>query len=72
MDGKSEFFGRKGNKIGETNYKENKKHGDMMLFSKKGKLIYHVIYKEGVKTRDVIKKYPTNTFHQKIKNNYFA
>ena len=35
-----------------------------MLFSKKGKLIYHVVYKKGVKTKDVIKKYLTNTFHQ--------
>ena len=67
MDGKSEFFGRKGNKIGETNYKENKKHGDMMLFSKKGKLIYHVIYKEGVKSRDVIKKVSYKYFSSKNK-----
>ena len=35
LDGKSEYFSRRGNKIGETNYKENKKHGDMMLYSKK-------------------------------------
>ena len=67
LDGKSEFFGRKGNKIGETNYKENKKHGDMMLFSKKGKLIYHVIYKEGVKARDVIKKVSYKYFSSKNK-----
>ena len=30
LDGKSEYFSRRGNKIGETNYKENKKHGDMI------------------------------------------
>ena len=71
LDGKSEFL-VEGNKIGETNYKENKKHGDMMLFSKKGKLIYHVIYKDGLKLGMSLRKYPTNTFHQKIKNNYFA
>ena len=37
----------------------------MMLFSKKGKLIYHVIYKEGVKTRDVIKKVSYKYFSSK-------
>ena len=67
LDGKSEYFSRRGNKIGETNYKENKKHGDMMLYSKRGKLIYHVIYKEGVKTKDVIKKVSYKYFSSRNK-----
>ena len=33
-----------------------KKHGDMKVFSKRGKLISHVIYKDGVKLKDVLKK----------------
>ena len=38
-----------------------------MLFSKKGKLIYHVVYKEGVKTKDVIKKVSYKYFSSKGK-----
>ena len=38
------------------NYKNNKKNGNMKVYSNRGKLISHVVYKNGVKIKDVLKK----------------
>jgi antitoxin component YwqK of YwqJK toxin-antitoxin module len=46
----------KGKTISEVNYKEGKKHGDFKVYDKKGNLIKHQIYKNGVKDKDVIQK----------------
>ena len=40
----------------ETNYKNNRKHGDVKVYSKRGKLISHIVYKEGIKVKDLINK----------------
>ena len=46
----------KGNLISETTYKNNKKHGAVKMYSKRGKLISHLVYKNGVKIKDEINK----------------
>ena len=56
LDGTCKEYDRRGNLKSEINYKGNKKHGNMKVYTKRGKLILHVVYKEGVKTKDVLKK----------------
>ena len=56
MEGNYQNFNRKGSLISETNYKKNRKNGDVKIYSKRGKLISHFIYKDGLRIKDEIKK----------------
>ena len=38
----------------------NKKHGVMKVYSNRGKMVLHVLYKDGVKTKDILKNIDYN------------
>ena len=47
LNGKTTQYSRRGKKLSETSYKSNKRHGPMIIYGKRNKVIYHAVYKNG-------------------------
>jgi len=56
MHGQTIQYGRRGDRLSETNYKDNRTHGSMIIYGKRDKVIYHAVYKNGTLDEVLIEK----------------
>ncbi|MFT7613510.1 MAG: antitoxin component YwqK of YwqJK toxin-antitoxin module [Parvicellaceae bacterium] len=56
LNGKTTQFSRRGKPLSETSFKNNKKHGNMIIYGRGQKVIYHVVYKNGNMGKVLVEK----------------